>query len=140
MDILVTVIVNVGKAYCMSLLQVPEAPGGGDILKRHANMIPEHTGWNNRGKIHLAGTQVKIKVAIIVEVTKICTHGIRNPVDLAGAGNINEGAISLILVQPRYLGLVILTQVFGHHILRDPAPGHAPFVTATNISWNPSWL
>jgi hypothetical protein len=73
-NILIAIVIDVSEGDAMSLLQLPETTGGRDVLKAPLAIVAEHSIGQQRREIRIAGTDVEIEPAIIVQIPKIAAH------------------------------------------------------------------
>ena len=114
--ILVTVVVEVRKGHSMTLLKVAETTAGGDILKPLPVIVSEHPVGNERRKIWIAGAEVKIEPAIVVEIPEVGAHGVKHAIESDGFGNILERAIASIAVEFGAFAVVRLPEHVGDKV------------------------
>src|SRR6185369_12302321 len=73
-DVLVAIVINVGKRNAVTFLQVAETARSGDILEAHARIVAKHAIGNNTVQVWVPRADVKIKKAIVIEVSEIGAH------------------------------------------------------------------
>src|SRR5437867_12021686 len=73
-DVLIAVVIDVAESDGMSLLQMAEASRSGDILKEFSLSVTKHPVRNHRREIGIAGADVKIKPAIVIEIAEVTAH------------------------------------------------------------------
>ena len=99
-DILVTVIVDIGKRDAVPLLQMTKPSRVRYVLKSLTSIIPEHDIGYQRRKIWFSGRQIDVKKTIIVEISKIGAHGIHDAIKLSTHSDIAKRTIALVFVEP----------------------------------------
>ena len=97
--ILMAIIFEIGKGNGVPLLQVSEASGRGYVLKKFALGIAEHAVGNNRRQTGIAGSEVKIEPAIIIQIAKIGAHGKEHTVQMRRLGNVGKSPIMVVVVE-----------------------------------------
>src|SRR5206468_2271382 len=76
-----------------------EASGRGYVLKKFALGIAEHAVGNNSCQTGIAGAEVEIEPAIIVQIPKIGSHGEEDTVQMCRLGNVGKSAIMIVVVE-----------------------------------------
>src|SRR6185436_1691687 len=67
-NILISIVIEIGKAHAVSFLNVASPGRSGDFLKEFAAGVAEHAVRDEGAKIRIAGAAVKIHPSVIVEV------------------------------------------------------------------------
>src|SRR5262245_6077815 len=80
--VLVPVIVDVAERDRVALLQVPEAPGGRDVLKVATARVAEHLVRHDICDRRGTGAEKEVEPAVVVEVAEVRTHREQQPVEV----------------------------------------------------------
>ena len=80
-NILISIIVKVSERDRMALLKMPESTGGRDILKSFPAVISKHAIWNDGSNVRIPCGQVKIEPTVIVQITEITSHRMKNMIE-----------------------------------------------------------
>ncbi len=64
----------------MALLQVAEVAGRRHVLEVAAARVAEHPVGDERAHVGIAGAQVDVEPAVVVEVAEVETHAQHDPV------------------------------------------------------------
>src|SRR2546430_359498 len=73
-DVLVAVAIEIGERGAVSLLKMPEPALEGDLLEPSPFNAAEHSVGDDRTKIRVAGAEIEIEPAIVVDVAEIAAH------------------------------------------------------------------
>ena len=77
-NVLVAIIIEIRKGNPMPLLNMPKPARRCHILKKFPLCISEHPVRNQRGKIRITRSQIKVQPPIIVQIPKICSHRVQH--------------------------------------------------------------
>src|SRR5215475_7545942 len=83
----------------MTFLNVTCSGGSGDILKKLAIRVAEHSVRDQRPKVRIAGAAIKVHPTVIVEVTIVVPHRQANSRESRIDGDVPESAIALVVVE-----------------------------------------
>jgi len=95
-DVLIAVVVDIAEGDGVPLLELAEAAGGGDVLEAAAAVVAEHAIGNEGGVIGVAGANIEIEPAVVIEIAEIAAHGVKDLVEADLFGDIGEGAVALV--------------------------------------------
>ena len=115
-DVLIPVVVYIAEGDAVSLLQVSEAAGRGHVFKTLPAGIAEHSVGHQRSVIRVAGANVEVEPAVVVEVAEVAAHRVEDFVAVGLFGPIDEGAVALVAVEAGRLALMRQAHVIGGHI------------------------
>ena len=73
--------IKIGKGDSMSLLEMAESPVPGDVGKAFARLVVIHDIGHEGVVGRVAGAEVKIEEAVVVEVSKVAAHGKGQPAE-----------------------------------------------------------
>ena len=88
-EIDVAVAVPVGTGDAMPFLEVAGARGRGDLGEPLAADVLEHPVGDQRAQVGVAGAQVEVEEAVVVEVAEVAPHG--------GEDHVQAGFLGLVL-------------------------------------------
>ena len=66
--------IDIAETDSVPLLQMPEAAGGGDVLKALAPIITKHDIWHECFERRIASTEVDIEEAVAIDVAEVGAH------------------------------------------------------------------
>jgi len=118
--VLVAVVVEIREGHRVPLLQRAEPAAGRDILEAPPAVVPEHPVGDERVEIGIAGAEVEIQPAVVVEVAEVRAHGVQHPVQPDDLRHVFEGAVAPVAVEPGPLGRAGHAQQVGHHLAHGP--------------------
>src|SRR4030095_4806270 len=93
-----------------------EPAGRGYVLKEFSFRVAEHAIWNERSKIWLAGADVKVQPAIVVQITKVHTHRDEHMIDVRFAADVGECPVAIFAEEPGTLGFCPNSKVICEYI------------------------
>ena len=133
--ILIPVIVDVSKGNAMAFLQVSKAAGCGDVLEEASLRVSIHPVRNHREQVRVAGAEVEVEPAVVVEVSEVATHGVEQPIQLHRSRDVLERAVAAIAIEARVGALVGQAEVIRRHIadIGDLVAGHEDVLPAIVI-------
>ena len=99
-DIDIAVAVPIAAGHAVSLLQVAGARGRGDVAEALAGHIPEQAIGDKGLQGGVSGAQVKVQVAVIVEVAEVRAHGGKVQVEPGLAGHVLEPPALQVAIKP----------------------------------------
>ena len=70
----ISVIIQIGKGNAVAFLEVADAGGGGDVEETFAVYILEQFVGYGGPQLRIAGAEVEIKIAVVIDVAEICAH------------------------------------------------------------------
>ena len=76
-------------------------------------VVAEHPVGNERGKIRVAGADVEIQPAVVVEVAKVGAHRVEQFEHARLLGDVGKGAVAVVVIQPGALTGMRQTEVVG---------------------------
>ena len=115
-DILIAVVIDVGKGHAMPLLQMSKAARGGHILKSLAPVVAEHHIRDQHFVVGSSGSQIDIEKTIVVQIAKICPHWQVGMIESHRCGHIRETALSIVAVEARRNARMLLIPIVGHNV------------------------
>src|ERR1700683_5001326 len=83
-DILVAVVVDIGESHTMAFLQVADTGGLGNVGEVTAFDVVEHPVGDERGEVGVAGAEIHIQPAVVVDIAEIRAHRVYGPVEAGG--------------------------------------------------------
>ena len=86
-------------------MQVAQTGRGGDVVKALAPHVPEDAIGQQSLIGGLAGSEVHVQPAVIVQVAKVSTHGEHGAVQVQGGGHVGKGAVVVVAVQVGHFGI-----------------------------------
>ena len=110
---MVAVIVYIAERDRLPLLQVADPGGGGHVLKIFPPVITKHPVRQQRAVVKPAGSEVKVGVAVIIQVSIIAAHAEERMVQPDFAGHIPEAAVVIITVEAGRFGGERPSQIVG---------------------------
>ena len=128
-DILVTIVVQVGEHNGVALLQMPKPTAGGDVSKALPSAIAIHQIGHQRLVVGMAGSHIKIKKSVVVQVSEVGAHGEHHPVQVLLNRHMCEAALAITAVKSRKLGSGSNAEIFlygKHHIGLHERPAVCP--------------
>ena len=115
-NILVAVIVDIPERDSVAFLQMTESAGGGNVLKELAAGVAKHEVGNQQRQIRRPGGDVKVRKSVVIEVTKVASHGQKEPVELCLGRRVGERSIAVVAVEPRRLAGIRVAEVIGGYV------------------------
>src|SRR5205814_521750 len=109
-------VVYVAKGDAMTFLQMAEPAAGRDLLKRFPLVIAKHAIRDERAQIGIPCSEVKIKIAIVVQIAKIRAHRQQHFVQPRRFGHIAKSAVAVIMKKTRSLRTMRKAQIIGRDI------------------------
>src|SRR5262249_4029321 len=97
---------EIGKGNAVPFLQVAKAARGCDVLKELAFGVSKHAIGDEGSQIGIACPQIEIQEAVVVQVAEVTAHGVKKMIQAHGFGDVREGAVTIVVVKARSLGLV----------------------------------
>ncbi len=79
-NILASIIVEVSKSNCVTFLNMPGPGGGCHILKELALSVAEHAVGDESPEVRVARAAIKIKPAIVVQITVVVAHRVADSI------------------------------------------------------------
>src|SRR5262245_64066494 len=113
-DVLITVVVEVGKRYAMAFLEVSKTARKGHVAEPFAAMVVEHQIGHERLVIRKTCSQVEVRKTVIVEVAKVASHhGDRRRQPLF-FGDVTETSPAVSTIKARQFGRLFAPQKIQH--------------------------
>src|ERR1035441_7458579 len=116
-DILVAVVLDIGKSDSVPLLQIAESARRRHILEVSALVVAEHALGQERLIKAAARAQVHIQPAVVVQIAKVGRHDGNHAVEPACLRHLAEGAVVVVVEQEGVRPLIWLAELEGAVVL-----------------------
>src|SRR5690348_8043574 len=96
---------------------MPEAAGGGHILKVPSLIVAKHAVGNDAAEVRIAGADVEIEEAVVVEIAEVSAHSEQHLVEPHAGADIGEGSIVIVVIEARPLAGIGHAQIVSSNPL-----------------------
>lgn len=115
-NVLISVVVDIGKRHTVSLLQMAETARCGDVLKANSPVISHHDVGDERLEVRISGGQIKVEKSVIIEVAEVSTHGHIWVIDAHARCDVGERAIAVVSIKAGTDTVMISPKSIGHDV------------------------